>query len=172
MNKIYLVVSLCVLMTVSSAYAAPVGSFYAGISAGKLELDSEDFPEFDDTSFKLFGGYQLNSLVAVEGYYTKLDDKQNVLVGELKGEGTAFGVSAKFTPVRGSKIIPFGKIGVNKLDAEVKLNGVEIADGDETELSLGIGLETQVTKNIALRAEYERFDKDFTMLSAGVAVNF
>ncbi len=164
MKKTCLAVTLCALIATTNTYARS-GS-YAGVSFGQMAFDF-DVVEFEDTTFKLFGGHQINDLIAVEGHYAKMDDTQS----GVNLETSTFGVSAVITPIKNNKISPFVKIGWNKLSAELSVNSSS-ADEDNSGITFGGGVQVAVAKNIVLRAEYEQFDSDIDMLSAGAAFTF
>jgi len=166
MKKSYIALPLCALLIASSAYATKPGSVYAGVSYGKIQVDENTF-DLDDNTFKLFGGYQLSDLLAIEGHYASMDD---TLQG-VKFDASTIGVSGLFTPFRGQKLVPFGKIGINKIDAKA-INGVQTIKSDHTKLSVGVGAMLALSNNISIRGEYERFDSDLNMLSIGISASF
>ena len=129
---------------------------YAGIGVGRSNLDRSGFD--DDTSYKIFGGYQFNKNVAFEGAYINLGDfESNSSTVSVDGfQATALGM----VPI-GKKFRFFGKAGLFH-------NG-------GTDLTYGLGFEWG--DKIGVRAEWERFtdvsgSADVDMLSVSVVFSF
>ncbi|MGH8692495.1 MAG: outer membrane beta-barrel protein [Burkholderiales bacterium] len=137
-----------------------------------------------DTAFKVFGGYMFNQHFGVEGAYVNL--------GEASYSGTFFGlpVTGGTVEVTGLNVAAlgsypvtpefsvFGKIGLfvwesNASDTTGGLPFSNTADG--TDLSFGIGVGYSFTRNLGVRAEWERFkldNVDADLLSIGLVYKF
>jgi OOP family OmpA-OmpF porin len=128
-----------------------------------------------DTAWKLFGGYQFNGNLGVEAAYSKLGKFGGVssVTAPAAGTGTgtwdasAFSLAAVGTfPIHENRLSAIGKLGLayTKLDVSVAARGVGGAtavvnpSNDRTNLMLGVGLRFDLTKRVALRAEWEHYN--------------
>ena len=125
-----------------------------------------------DTGWKVFGGYQLSKNWAVEGAYVDLGKATTKTTatgpaGEYTGEGKTKGWSFSGVgtlPVSDSFAV-FGKLGAFLWDVDSKCNKVSGAgscaastnNASGTDLTYGIGVKYDFTKNVGLRVEWERF---------------
>ena len=165
---------------------------YLGGSIGQSDIDDEittglitaGTVDGKDSAFKIFGGYMFNRHFGIEGAYVDL--------GEVSYSGNFFG-----TPVTGGRVevsgvnisalgaLPineqfsvFGKIGLFLWDAEANdtTGGAPFsAKEDGTDLSFGVGVSYNFTRNLGVRAEWEMFeaaDADATLLSVGLLWRF
>ena len=181
-------------LALSGALAATHASAQAfiGGSIGQSDMDEEiaaglitsGTVDAKDTGYKIFGGYMFNRNFGIEGAYVNL--------GEVSYSGDFFG-----SPVTGGKVevsgfnisalgaVPineqfsvFGKIGLLLWDAEASdtTGGVPFsAKEDGTDISFGIGVNYDFTRNLGVRAEWEVFktdEADATLLSIGVVWKF
>jgi OmpA-OmpF porin, OOP family len=191
MNRVRTILALLALASLGVAPQA-AGQFYFGGSFGKSDYEAGNvIPdlitsgaiESDDQGFKIFGGYRFNSNFAMEITYIDL--------GEAKYAGSFFG-----TPVVGGSlettvanfsavgILPlnqtfefFGKVGFFAWEQKARdtTGGVPFSGKDDgTDLSIGLGASLNLTRNVALRLEWERFKAadDIDFLSLGVAFRF
>ena len=168
---------------------------FVGGSFGKSDIDSEitdglitsGSVDGKDTGFKVFGGYMFNRHFGVEGAYVNL--------GEVSYSGDFFGL-----PVTGGKVevsgfnvaalgsypiteqfSVFGKIGlfIWEVEASDTTGGVPFsAKEDGTDISFGVGLGYNFTRNLGVRLEWERFKveavskADADLISLGVVWRF
>jgi OOP family OmpA-OmpF porin len=166
---------------------------FVGASIGQSDVDEEitaglinSGPQVDskDNAFKVFGGYMFNRHFGVEGAYVDL--------GEVSYSGSFFG-----SPVTGGKVETtgfnvaalgsypvteefsvFGKIGLFIWEAEASdtTGGVPFSEKtDGTDISFGLGLNNQFTRNLGVRAEWERFkldEADADLISVGIVWRF
>jgi OmpA-OmpF porin, OOP family len=183
-------------LTSAMAFAGPVSAqdagFFVGGSIGQSDTDEEitagliDSGSVDgkDTAWKIFGGYMFNRNFGVELAY--------IDAGEVSYSGTFFGL-----PVTGGKVeltafnlaaigvLPlseqfslFGKVGLFKWEAEFNdvTGGTPMSgDDDGTDVSFGVGLQYNFSRNLGVRAEYEFFqtdDADASLISVGVVWKF
>ena len=122
---------------------ATVPNFYLGLDVGQTDVASED-----DTGFKIFGGYQFHRNVAAELGYGLLFDKGASERTSL--EAVAVGM---FPLANQFSII--GKLGLAML--EVEGPG---ASSDDTELTYGIGVQYDLTRNLGFRLQWQRYNTD------------
>lgn len=184
-----MVLAFCGVIAVGQASAQ---GFYIGGSAGKSDFDDNNaIPDLissgsvdgSDTGLKIFGGYQFNQNFGVELAWVEL--------GEAGYSGTFFGapvtggtvetwglnVSAVGTLPLGSGFALFGKVGLFAWEAEASdvTGGLPFSGQDDgTDISLGIGVSYDFTRNSSVRAEWERFKAvgDIDLLSVGVSYRF
>ena len=165
---------------------------FVGGSFGKSDIDEEittgliDSGSVDgkDSGFKIFGGYMFNRHFGVEGAYVDL--------GEVSYSGTfggapvtggtvevsGFNISALGSFPVTEQFSVFGKIGMFIWDAEANdtTGGLPFSGSEDgTDVSFGVGVGYQFTRNLGVRAEWEMFktnDADATLMSVGVLWKF
>lgn len=164
---------------------------YAGIGAGQSSMKDESDAllgtSFDDsdTGWKLFGGYSFNPNAAVEFAYIDF--------GEFTGRGggftdnweaTGINISAVGSWPLANEFSLLGKIGATRWDVDDNFTvaGVPVSVSENgTDLSYGIGVQYDFTRQVGARLEWERFtdvgddttgQSDLDLLSLGVAYKF
>jgi OOP family OmpA-OmpF porin len=184
-----------VVLVLSGLFAASQASaqgFYVGGSVGKSDIDDEvasglitaGSVDGSDTGLKIFGGYQFNQNFGLEVAYVDLGEASysgtfsGLPVTGGKVEISGLNVSAVGTfPVSPSFAV-FGKVGLFAWDAEASdvTGGVPFSASDDgTDISYGIGVSYNFTKNLSARAEWEAFKTDpadASLLSIGLAFKF
>jgi OmpA-OmpF porin, OOP family len=137
---------------------ATVPNFYAGLDIGQADVGDED-----DIGFRLFGGYQFHRNIAVELGYGMLFDKSDVEVTAL--EVTAVG---QFPLANQFSLI--GKLGF----ANVEVDAPGFGSEDSTEITWGIGVQFDVSRNLAARAMWQRYqtDEELDFLHIGIMWRF
>jgi OOP family OmpA-OmpF porin len=161
--------------------------FYAGISLGQSKFkgacDSEAGVAVSnckdtDTAWKIFGGYQFTPNLAVELGYNDfgrisgdatLTFGGSTFTGNAKVEATAFELTGVGTLPLGQQFSLYGKLGVyyaeTKASANVQQTTPPFASASSSQsdnnsnLTFGLGARYDFTKNIAVRAEWQRFSK-------------
>lgn len=145
------------------------------------------------TGGKLFGGYQFNNYLAVEGGYFKLGKfgytATTVPTGTLRGDSKMQGLNLDLVgrlPITESFSV-FGRAGVNYASVRDNFSGtgaVVVQDPTpskrEANLKLGAGLEYAFNKALSVRAEVERYrindavgnHGDVDMVSVGMVYRF
>ena len=121
--------------------------FYVGANIGQSKLkDGCSGCDDKDTAWRFLGGYQLNSNFAAELGYTNLGEfgATKVNARELVGVG--------LFPL-GNQFGIYGKLGGHH--SEVKGGGSESGNG----LTYGAGLQYDLSPNLGLRGEWQRYDK-------------
>ncbi len=158
-RRILHVTCLGLLLLLGGPAMAVDNGFYLGGAVGGASTEvSEDGLKFDENDFawKIYGGYQFLSFLAVEGAYRNFGSPSTTILGsDVKVEPTGFDVSA----VAGLPLGPvyaFGKLSALFWDADVIVDGEKFSD-DGTDLGLGIGLSIDIAK-IRVRGEIEYFD--------------
>ena len=169
------------------------GSFYGGASIGKstngaCESMADQAQAIAGTlvgnvtcespnAWKVFGGYNVTSNVAIEGSYVNFGEQgfdaalpANVLLGNksdnpisAKGKATGIGVAAVAKAPVMDQFSLFGKAGLmawqNKGTATVgNVKGMDLTSDvktDGVDLTLGAGAEYKIDDNGGIRGEYE-----------------
>jgi OOP family OmpA-OmpF porin len=134
-----------VALLVGAASAAlaqqPERGWYVGADIGQSDFGGEN-----DTAFKLVGGYQVTRHFAAEGAYAWLFDKAGA-------EATAFELVGVGSLPLANQLSVFGKLGF--ANAYIEAGAL---DEEKVELTYGVGLRYDLTRNIGLRGQWQRYD--------------
>ena len=161
--------------------------FYAGVSAGQSKFkgacDSDSTVAVSnckdtDTAWKIFGGYQFTPYLAVElGYndFGRISGDAtvafgaNTFTGNAKIEATAFELTGVGTLPLGYQFSLYGKLGVyyaeTKSSATLTQTTAPFTSASSSQsdnnsnVTFGLGAHYDFTRNIAVRAEWQRFSK-------------
>jgi OmpA-OmpF porin, OOP family len=162
MNKKWLVSMLgAAAMTVSAgalAQSTATTGFYIGVEAGQTDVPGGD----DDIGFKLLGGYRFHPNIAAEVGYGMMYDKDDVEVTALEFVAVGmFPIANQFSII--------GKLGLANVEVDSRF-GSE----DKTELTWGIGAQFDVTRNLGVRALWQRYETNDAVdfLAVGVTWKF
>jgi OOP family OmpA-OmpF porin len=120
-----------------------VPNLYAGIELGRSDVGSDD-----DIGFKIFGGYQFTRNIAAEIGYGMLFDKSDVEVTALEFVGVGL------VPIA-PQLSLMGKLGLANVEVDSRAGS-----RDKTELTWGIGVQFDMSRNLALRALWQRYETD------------
>ena len=192
---------MALILMFATAPGAFAAEWYGGVGFGqakvKKELGCSD-PDFagvtcsedrKDTALRLFGGTELAKNVAVEFGYrdlgeAKLNATDGVDTVTVKAEAKGFDVSVVGTLPVGTDFGVIGRVGFFRwdLDAKVDVTGFpsESFSKSGTDLAFGVGVKYNLSKTMALRAEWERlkdlkvedFKTDIDVMSVSLAFNF
>ena len=154
----------CVSMLGAAAMAVSAGAiaqqpattgFYIGAEVGNTDVGGAD----DDIGFKILGGYQFHRNIAAELGYGLMYDKSGVEVKAL--EAVALGM---FPIANQFSII--GKLGLANIDVN--------PGDDKTELTWGLGVQYDFSRNLGVRALWQRYETDeaIDFLAVGVTWKF
>jgi OOP family OmpA-OmpF porin len=159
------VLGLAVAMSAGPAMAQDQG-WYAGLhfgeAKGKDACEGISGPgvtcDDKDTAFRVLGGYQFNKNLAVELGYTDLGEvSASGPGGSASVEATAWEVVAigawPFTP----QFSVYGKLGFYRGETDGTAPGFSESESN-TDLTYGIGVRWDFTRNLGLRAEYQIYD--------------
>ena len=132
--------------------------FYIGAEVGQTSADGAD----DDIGFKLLGGYRFHPNIAAEVGYGMLYDKDDVELTALEF------VAVGMFPINNQFSI-LGKLGLANVEADTPF-GSE----DKTELTWGLGVQFEVSRNLGVRALWQRYETDdaIDFLAIGVTYKF
>ena len=171
MNKQYLLAGLFVasLGTTSIATAASAGDIYAGVSVGNASPESSGFDSA--IGWKIFGGYSLNDILAVEGGYVSFGKMEGSSTSSIESTGFEAAAVGNF-PIN-SQFSLFGKIGLLAWDADTTNIAGDSNTG--TDVFFGIGGQYEVSGSLAVRGGWERYsieDGDIDFLSVSAVFGF
>jgi OOP family OmpA-OmpF porin len=182
----------------SAAWSQDAPGFYVGGSLGQVEHQegcegATISCDQKDSSWKIYGGYQFNRHLAVEGGYADL--------GETTASGVLSGVNVNATfevtawelvgigsfPVM-ERLSLLGKIGFYR--AEVDANATGSVPGfsatraekeNNTGTTFGFGASYDISRNFSVRAEWQRYqdvggdqvgESDIDVLGVGLIFRF
>jgi OOP family OmpA-OmpF porin len=186
---------LALAFSAPAAFAQAQNSWYAGASIGQFDtaLDCAGTTSCDtkDTSWRIFGGYQVNRNFAIElGYNAGGEATASVpAIGPIPPsrvtiEATAWDLSAIGILPFSDRFSAFGRIGLYRADTDVNIDfsGLPFSESDSnTDLTFGIGVRYDFTQNVGARLEWQRYsdvsagvfdEGDVDVLSLGVVVRF
>lgn len=136
----------------------------AGLATTSMSLDERD------TAFKLFGGYQFNRYLALEGGYFNLGKfgytsttvPAGTLRGQIKLQG--FNLDVVGTLPLSERFSAIGRVGVQMAQARDAFSGtgaVQVLSPNpskrDTHYKLGLGLQYEFSPSLLVRAEAERY---------------
>ncbi|NRR30172.1 porin family protein [Oxalobacteraceae bacterium] len=116
-------------------------------------------------SLKVFGGFDFTPMFGVEAGYTDLRKAEATYnIGPIPGRATADGkrayVAGKATAPLNEQFSVFGKLGVGYKKSEFRANTLGYNHDDSTTgLYAGVGVQYNLSKQIGLTLEYERYGK-------------
>ena len=150
---------------------------YAGASIGQATIDACDGVancDDEDTSWKIFGGWEFNRNIALEAAWVDL--------GEISGSigGSAVSAEVDGWTLAGKGILPlteqfavFGKFGMIMWDVEGggAASGI---DDDGTDLIYGLGAQYMFSDRFGIVGEWEWYDidDDVDLFSIGALFKF
>jgi OmpA-OmpF porin, OOP family len=132
--------------------------------------------EDSDNSWKLLGGYRFSRYFAAEASYIDWGEvTATVRVGTqnlgVKASQHSYGLAAVGVLPIGERFDLFGKAGF--VQTEQDTTSTRTVGRDETEFHYGVGVKYTLTRNWALRGEWETTDKlKVELLSFGVEYRF
>jgi OmpA-OmpF porin, OOP family len=189
------ILGLASAMAFTNATLAQDAAFYVGGALGQAEVDIDcdgaTSCDEKDTSWRIFGGYQFNKNFAVElGYINFGESSASGPVppfgtGSVKFESTAFDLVAVGVLPLANQFSVYGKLGLYRADTDIDLNvtalGSASRSDSNTDLTFGIGARYDFTRNLGVRAEWQRYsdvaaddfgESDIDVISLGVLWRF
>ncbi|MBN8506025.1 MAG: outer membrane beta-barrel protein [Burkholderiales bacterium] len=168
MKKQMTVLALAALLA-APAMAAEGAVF--GFDYGNTKLE-DDGLKASGSGAGVYGGYRFSDSLALEaGYRRLLSDTVRFAGQSVKITGTTFQASVLGYLPLGSDFSLFGRLGAGKLKAKASGPG-GVASESDTKALFGLGLEYDFSKNVALRAEYQKPASDTRTLSLGLKFSF
>lgn len=178
MNKTKIISAIFLMLGLTGDALAENG-FYGGAGIGQATIDACDgFTNCDDndTSWKIFGGWEMNSNIAFEAAWVDF--------GEISGsvDGSAVSAEADGWTLAGKGIMPlneqlgvFGKFGMIMWDFKGSGAASGIND-DGTDPMYGLGAQYMVTDQLGIVGEWEWYDidneNDIDLFSVGAFYKF
>ena len=156
--------------------------WYAGLGVGQSKYGDIDEASANTRTegWKVYGGYQFNKYLGIEGGYANLNDmtsRTGAVVTNLAADAWTLGAVLSY-PVT-EKLSVMGKLGAAYVLADAKVkNGaaLTVRSGDDSyEPNYGVGVSYALLDNLNLRLEWERFDRkeyDIDLVTAGLALKF
>lgn len=191
MRLVNIVVACALILSAAQARAqaflgASIGQSETGEEAtGELGLITSGAVDGKDTAWKIFGGYMFNRHFGFESAYVRLGDVSysgvfsSLAVTGGKLEVRGFNVAAIGNLPVSEQFSVFGKIGVFFWEAEANDTTASIgafsATDEGSDVSFGVGVGYEFTRNLAVRAEWELFkaaEADATLVSIGFLWRF
>lgn len=168
MLKKNLFVSLLLLAGLGIGASASAQVYVGGtVGQSKWNVDcNQSGVSCDKTtnSYKIIGGYNIDKNFAVEASYFSLGKvKANAAIGAVnasaEAKGTGFEVAGVLKHDFTEEFGGFAKLGVARVSVDTKANVPSVfslsEDTTSTQPVLGLGLTYKVSKEIALRGEFE-----------------
>lgn len=125
------------------AQGSTVPAFYVGAEVGQGDVGSED-----DIGYKFLGGYQFHRNIAAEVAYGFLFDKNDVEVTALEL------VAVGMFPIA-NQLSLIGKLGFANWEVDSPSGS-----RDGTDLTWGVGVQFDFSRNLGLRATWQRYETD------------
>lgn len=156
--------------------------WYGGFNFGQSKYRGVDEASANTRTegWKVYGGYQFNKYLGIEGGYANLNDmtgRTGAIVTNMDTDAWALGAVLSY-PVT-EKFSVMGKLGGAYMLTDVNVkNGaaLTVRGGDDGyEPNYGVGVSYALLDNLSVRAEWERFDRkeyDIDLMSAGIAMKF
>ncbi len=152
-------------VTMMGAAQAEGGYVGAGITSTKQAAGDGDYK----ASGKIFGGVELDKVWGVEAGYTDFRSTDytvgsGALAQRWNTKGHALYVAGKGNMALNEQFSLFGKLGVASVKTEAKLYGsgvpvISSTSDTETGAYAALGVQYNLSKQVALTAEYERYGK-------------
>ncbi len=157
-------IAISALMATSAWANSVEPGFYVGGGFGLTEskLENQDmsaFPTLDGSrSLRVYGGYQFNRIVSLEGGYTNYGDLSHAMLqgANAKVTPSAFSVAANLGYSFDNGLRPFATLGLSHVNVDLKANGQSESDS-ASGFRYGLGLEyaPQMIDGLAVRVAYE-----------------
>jgi OmpA-OmpF porin, OOP family len=176
-------VLVAVVATLAAASAgAEVTGFYAGAGVGQVELTEEEAGfEFkgNDTSFTIFGGYEVSRYFAVELAYIDGGTVEDSVSGvDIEITSDALQASILGMIPIGNVVSLYGRAGILSWESELFATDGFVSVDDDAEgedFTWGIGMSVKPVERFKLRAEFggaELEDTDMRSLTVSAAYQF
>ena len=176
-------------MASAIGFAAPAlaqdTGFYIGGHFGQSDISGacDGLPagvscDEKDSAWKVLGGYQFNRNLAVELGYANLGEASASGGGVTASvEVTAWDLVAVGTLPIADKFSAYGKLGLFRSESDLTSNVGVSESESESGLTFGVGLRYDFTRNLGVRAEWQRYaevgeDVDVNMVSVGILWKF
>lgn len=167
------------------AFAQDASHYYGGVSVGQSKTQTDaaglstglvpgvgvinSTTDEKDTSYKLFGGYQFNRNIALEGGYFDLGKNSfssNIVGGTLAGESKVRGLNLDLvgTLPFTERFSALARVGVQHAWSKSTASGTGTGAGvatsskrDDSGMKVGFGLQYEMSPAVWIRGEVERY---------------
>ena len=166
--------------------------WYLGATFGQSSMDLEDCGggvdcDDEDTAWRILGGYQVNRNFAIEVGYHELGTATQSIPGlaTLDFKANAFELLAVGMLPINNQFSLYGKAGIYRGEVKATLNVLGSSDSlkeTNTDLTFGFGAQFNVTRELGLRAEWQRYtsmgdnatigESDVDVMSLGLVYRF
>jgi OOP family OmpA-OmpF porin len=125
--------------------------WYVGGAFGQADIGPDT-----DTSWKIFGGYDINRHFAAEIAYSDLGEVTELGVNT---DARAYELSGLLKFPLGNQFSLYGLAGIANVKAETSGPLGTVSD-DSTEFTWGVGAQMNLSPNFGLRAQWQRYETD------------
>ena len=133
---------------------------YIGGNLGAARLKGDDAPglptDRSSTGYKLYGGYGINPYLSLEGGWVDTG-KFDSSVGSLRGRGIFADAVGRLPVAQDLSLL--GRVGVIHGRLKDGRSGTNLTETD-TNFKGGLGVQYDLSKNSAIRGEWERYRFD------------
>lgn len=165
------IIALAVLA--ACATAASAGDYYIGADVGTGKWTSVSL---SDTSYGLFGGYKLNESIDIElGYRNLLNKSATSGSASANLKVASWQASGVFKLPLSTDFNFYARLGLNsiRLNASASYPGYnQTGSANETKLLAGLGISYNISKEVGLRAEFQKQASDVQSLTVGATFAF
>lgn len=162
--------------------------WYGGFNFGQTKYRGVEVDTANTRTegWKVYGGYQFNNYLGVEGGYANLNDmtgRTGTVITNIDTDAWVLGAVLSY-PVT-EKLSVMGKLGAAYVLADINTKNpaaplpadqlTKRTGDDSYEPNYGVGVSYALLDFLSLRAEWERFDRkdhDIDLMSAGFAMKF
>lgn len=145
-----------------------------GISTLEPRVIGGSVDDDSDTAFKVYAGYDFGAKkhFSIEAFYADMG-AAHVKTPATQGnvDYKLYGAGAIYNQPFNKKLSGFGKVGFAGVNNEAN-SSITVRQIEDNVIYSGLGLEYSFTEKLNARVEYEYFDKDIQLLSAGLRWNF
>ncbi len=176
MNKTKLIGPILVTLGMTSTALAQNG-FYAGASIGQATIDGCDGLtkcDDEDTGWKVFGGWEFNRNIAIEGAWVDFGEVSGSIGGsKVRAEVDGWVLAGKGMLPLTEQFGVFAKLGMIMWDVEGS-GAASGIDDDGTDLIYGLGAQYMFTDRFGVVGEWEWYDidNDVDLFSIGALFKF
>lgn len=165
------------LLLPAAGLADEIDPYYAGFGLGlaRMQPDTEgsgySVDNEYDTGYKLYGGYRVDSKLAVELYYADLGDVTLKPAGHIGYQD--YGVAGIYHVLRqgehGFPVSAYVRVGIGSMRNQTD---VYYERDEDYHLLIGAGIEYNLGNGLAVRADADLFDHDSNLVSVSLVKYF
>ena len=145
-----------------------------GISTLEPRVVDGSVDDDSDTAYKLYAGYNVGTKnhFSIEAFYADMG-AAHIKTPTTQGnvDYKLYGAGVVYNKPFNKKLSGFGKLGFAGVDNDAK-SSITIRQIESNVIYSGLGVEYSLNIKLSARVEYEYFDKDIQLLSAGLRWSF